>query len=187
MTPAPPPLFTPFKLRDLVLDNRIVVSPMCQYSAREGTPTDWHLVHLGNLSMSGAALVFVEATGVEAEGRITHGCTGMYSDENEAGMKRVVDVVRTVGTAKIGIQLGHAGRKASCALPKDGNKQLALDAGGWQTSAPSPLPFYDDDRAPVALDAAGLARIKRAFVDATKRAERAGFDVIELHGAHGYL
>ena len=187
-------LFTPLTLRELTLVNRIVVSPMCQYSAKDGTPQDWHLVHLGNLAMSGAALVFVEATGVELAGRITPGCTSLCTDDNERAFKRVVDVVRAVGTAKIGIQLGHAGRKASCDVPVNGAKQLALAAvpsssaaAGWVTFAPSAIPFHEGERAPVALDDDGLARVRRAFSDAVTRAARVGFDVVEMHNAHGYL
>jgi 2,4-dienoyl-CoA reductase-like NADH-dependent reductase (Old Yellow Enzyme family) len=183
----PPPLFTPIKLRELALDNRIVVSPMCQYSAKDGSPTDWHHVHLGGLAMSGASLVFAEATAVEAVGRISPSDTGIYSDDNERAWKRVVEVIRATGTAKIGIQLAHAGRKASCAEPWNGNKQLPLEKGGWVCSAPSALGFYEEDRAPDALDAAGLERVKRAFVSAAKRALAVGFDVVELHMAHGYL
>jgi len=188
-TPTTPPLFAPLKLRELTLENRIIVSPMCQYSAtgNDGSPTDWHHVHLGGLAMSGASLVFAEATAVEAVGRISPSDTGLYSDDNERAWKRVVDVAHTWGTAKIGIQLAHAGRKASCAEPWAGNKQLALDKGGWSTSAPSALPFYDDDRAPVALDVQGLARVRSAFAAAARRAHKCGFDVVELHNAHGYL
>ncbi|HEY4221486.1 MAG TPA: oxidoreductase, partial [Myxococcota bacterium] len=185
-------LFTPLKLRELQLGNRIVVSPMCQYRAVDGTPTDWHPVHLAGLAMSGAALVFAEATGVSPEGRITPGCTGLYNSAHEAAWKRVVEVVRAVGrdggTAKIGIQLAHAGRKASCAMPWDGGKQLSLEEGGWQTVAPSAVPFADSgERAPVALDHDGIARLVRAFAESTERAARIGFDVVEMHDAHGYL
>ncbi len=180
------PLFSPLHLRGLALENRIVVSPMCQYAAAAGVPGDWHLVHLGNLSMSGAALLFVEATAVEPEGRITPGDTGLYDDACEAAFARVVDVVRRVGTAHVGVQLAHAGRKASCAVPWDGGRQLALEAGGWTPFAPSAEPFVEGDRV-AELDADGRERIKRAFAAAAVRAARIGFDVVELHCAHGYL
>lgn len=192
---TPPALFRPFTLRapagEVALTNRIVVSPMCQYSAVDGSASDWHLVHLGNLAMSGAALLFVEATAVEARGRITPGDLGLYSDDNERALARVLDVVRAHGTAKLGIQLAHAGRKASCAPPWLGGKQLPLAsvAGdvGWQTVAPAAIAFHDTDRPPLALDEAGTAEVKRAFVSAAARAVRLGFDVVELHCAHGYL
>jgi 2,4-dienoyl-CoA reductase-like NADH-dependent reductase (Old Yellow Enzyme family) len=181
-------LFAPLTLRSLTLDNRIVVSPMCQYSARDGSATSWHMQHLPSLSMSGAALVFVEATTVAREGRITPGCLGLYSDENERALADVVASVRANGVARIGIQLGHAGRKASCALPWDGGAQLALDAGGWETVGPSALAWDPaNERAPIALDDAGLARLMRAFVESVERAARLGFDVVEMHNAHGYL
>jgi 2,4-dienoyl-CoA reductase-like NADH-dependent reductase (Old Yellow Enzyme family) len=180
-------LFTPLRLRDLELSNRIVVSPMCQYSADEGLATDWHLVHLGNLSMSGAGLLFVEATAVEPSGRITPGCLGLWSEAHAAALGKAVDVVRRHGVARLGIQLAHAGRKASCAVPWKGGKQLALAEGGWPTWAPSPLPFLPAERPPVALEDDDIARLKAAFFEAAGRAARLGFDVVELHCAHGYL
>jgi len=178
-------LFTPIELSGLALANRVVVAPMCQYSANEGTMNDWHLANLGQFAMSGPGLIIIEATGVEAEGRITHGCSGLYSDENEAAMKRVVDFCKSVGQSKIGIQLGHAGRKASSQRPWEGGNALSQDV--WQTYAPSAIPFADGWHTPEALDDAGLARIKQAFVDSAKRAVRLGIDAIELHAAHGYL
>lgn len=181
-------LFQPIQLRGVTLPNRIVVSPMCQYSATDGTMSDWHIMHLGQFAVSGAGLVIVEATGVEPEGRISLGCTGLYSDANEAAMKRVIDFCRQHGAAKIGIQLSHAGRKASTAIPWSPKQGMVPPSeGGWQTVAPSPLAFSDKYPMPVGLDDAGLARVKRGFVQATERAARAGFDVIEIHGAHGYL
>ena len=181
-------LFQPIRLRGLELTNRIIVAPMCQYSADDGNMTDWHLVHLGQFAVSGAALVFIEATGVEAAGRITPGCVGLYSDANEAAMRRVVEFFHDYGNARIGIQLGHAGRKGSTDLPWRGGTPLASDdPRGWQTCAPSELPYSDGWQNPTALDAAGLERIKQTFVDAAKRAVRLGFDVIEIHCAHGYL
>ena len=184
----PSQLFTPLRLGGLDLANRIVVSPMCQYSARDGSMTDWHLMHLGQFAVSGAGLVFVEASGVEAAGRITPGCTGLYSDANEAAMKRVVEFFRDFGNVRLGIQLAHAGRKASCEVPWLGGAPLAADDGrAWRTVAPSAVPYGDGWPVPQALDAAGMARIKLAFVAATERALRLGFEAIEVHSAHGYL
>jgi 2,4-dienoyl-CoA reductase-like NADH-dependent reductase (Old Yellow Enzyme family) len=132
-------LFSPISMRDLTLANRVVVSPMCQYSADEGSATDWHLMHLGNLALSGPGLLIIEATGVEARGRITNGCLGLYSDANEAALARVIGFCRQHGKAKIGIQLGHAGRKASAQRPWEGRGPLAADEGAWQAVAPSPI------------------------------------------------
>ena len=162
---------------------------MCQYSAIDGSMTDWHLMHLGQFAVSGAGLVFVEATGVEPEGRITPGCTGLYSDENEKAMARVVKFFRNYGAAKIGIQIGHAGRKASADLPWNGGTSLAPDnaGGGWQTVSASAQAYADGWQVPSALDSNGLSQIKAAFVQAATRAVRLGFDVIEVHAAHGYL
>jgi len=180
-------LFSPIALGGVAIPNRIAVSPMCQYSATDGTMGDWHIMHLGQFAVSGAGLIFVEATGVEAAGRISPGCTGLYSDDNEAAMKRVVAFCRQHGIAKMGIQLGHAGRKASTRVSWDRGPALMPADGGWETSAPSALAFNPNYTTPTALDADGLARVKDAFVQATQRADRAGFDVIEIHGAHGYL
>ncbi|MBC8268498.1 MAG: NADH:flavin oxidoreductase/NADH oxidase [Rhodospirillaceae bacterium] len=181
-------LFTSIKLRGLELANRIIVSPMCQYSADQGNLTDWHLMHLGQYAVSGSALVIVEATGVEAAGRISPGCPSLCTDDNEAAMKRVVNFYRDYGNARIGIQLAHAGRKASSDMPWRGGAPLAKDTPeGWETFAPSALPYNDGWPTPTALEAEGLERIKQAFVDAATRAIRAGFDLIELHCAHGYL
>jgi 2,4-dienoyl-CoA reductase-like NADH-dependent reductase (Old Yellow Enzyme family) len=180
-------LFTPIALRGLTLPNRIVVAPMCQYSAIDGSATDWHILHLGSLAVAGPGLVMIEATGVEAAGRITPGCTGLYSDDNEAAMKRAIDACRAYGKAPIGIQLAHAGRKASCNLPWDGGLPLASDKGAWQTFGPSAIPFDEGWHTPKALDRAGMDRIKAAFVQAAQRSERLGLDLIEMHSAHGYL
>ncbi len=180
-------LFSPGQLGSTTFDNRIVVAPMCQYSAIDGCMTDWHLMHLGQYAVGGAGLVFVEASGVEAEGRITPGCPGLYNDENEASMAKIIRFFRDYGAAKIGIQLAHAGRKASADLPWNGGTALAADNGAWQTSAPSALPYADGWHQPKALDDAGLNRVKQAFIDAAKRAVRLGFVVIEVHAAHGYL
>ncbi len=178
-------LFSPITLSGLALENRVVVAPMCQYTAIDGTMNDWHLVNLGQFAMSGPGLIIIEATGVEAAGRITHGCVGLYSDENEAAMKRVVDFAKSVGHSKVAVQLAHAGRKASSQRPWQGGSALSEDT--WQTCAPSAIPFADGWHTPDALDKAGLARIKDGFVQAAKRSVRLGIDAIELHGAHGYL
>jgi 2,4-dienoyl-CoA reductase-like NADH-dependent reductase (Old Yellow Enzyme family) len=180
-------LFTPIALRGLTLPNRIVVAPMCQYSAIDGSATDWHIMHLGSFAVAGPGLVMIEATGVEAAGRITPGCTGLYSDENEAAMKRAIDACRAYGKAPIGIQLAHAGRKASCHVPWEGGTPLAADKGAWQTIGPSAIPFDEGWHTPKALDRAGMDKVKAAFVQAAKRSERLGLDLIEMHSAHGYL
>lgn len=181
------PLFSPFQLRQLTLDNRIVIAPMCQYSAEHGNVGDWHVMHLGHLSHSGAGMLIVEATAVSPEGRITPNCPGLWNDANEAAFARVLKSVRQYSSIPISIQLAHAGRKASCAVPWQGGRQLSGQSGGWQTVAPSALPFNEADTAPVALDKAELERIRDAFVQAIRRADRIGFDAIELHAAHGYL
>ncbi|HUF87500.1 MAG TPA: NADH:flavin oxidoreductase/NADH oxidase [Thermohalobaculum sp.] len=180
-------LFSPVRLGPLELGNRIVVSSMCQYSAVDGSMTDWHLMHLGQFAVSGAALVFVEATGVEPEGRITPGCTGLYSDANEAAMARVIRFFRDYGNARIGIQIGHAGRKASADVPWRGGRPLAADQGAWQTVAPSAIPFGPGWHVPEAMTPATMRRVREGFVAAVRRAERLGFDALELHSAHGYL
>ncbi|WP_425066642.1 NADH:flavin oxidoreductase/NADH oxidase [Reyranella sp.] len=186
-------LFTPVELGGVTLPNRIVVSPMCQYSAVDGSAQPWHQVHYGMLAMSGAGLLCLEATHVEREGRITQGCLGLYSDENEAALKPVIDWVRGwMPGVKLGVQLAHAGRKASAQRPwKGGGPLTQADAPDlpWTTYGPSAL-AYDPAKkwhTPVALDAVGLRRVKQAFVDAAERSLRLGFDVVELHGAHGYL
>ena len=185
MSTTPSRLFSPIKLRDLELANRVVVAPMCQYSADNGSMTDWHMMHLGTLANSGAGLVIVEATGVEPEGRITHGCTALSTDANEASMKRVVDACRTWGNAKIGIQLAHAGRKASVTKPWEGG--LSLKTNAWTTKSASALPFDPAWHTPKSISLDEIEKLKDAFFQATIRADRAGFDLVEIHGAHGYL
>jgi 2,4-dienoyl-CoA reductase-like NADH-dependent reductase (Old Yellow Enzyme family) len=180
-------LFEPLRLGGITLANRIAVSPMCQYSAENGAANDWHLQHLGSLSLSGAALVIVEQTAVEPAGRISHGCLGLYSDANEAALARVVGFCRRAGSAALGIQLAHAGRKGSAKLPWEGGGPLLPGAGAWTTAAPSEIPFDDRWPIPQALDEAGLARIRAAHVQAARRAERLGFDLVELLAAHGFL
>jgi NADPH2 dehydrogenase len=184
----PPHLFRPIALRGLILPNRIVVSPMCQYSAVDGVPQDWHLQHIGGFAASGPGLVMVEATGVEPIGRITPRCTGLYSDDCERAFAHVVRIVKGIGLARVGIQLGHAGRKASTAPPAEGGKPLpADDPRAWRTLGPSAIPFAPDWPAPKAAERDDLARLRHAFVEAAERALRAGFDLVELHCAHGYL
>jgi 2,4-dienoyl-CoA reductase-like NADH-dependent reductase (Old Yellow Enzyme family) len=186
-------LFTPVELGGVTLPNRIIVSPMCQYSAVDGSAQPWHQVHYGMLAMSGAGLLCLEATHVEREGRITQGCLGIYSDENEAALKPVIDWVRGwMPGVKLGVQLAHAGRKASAQRPwKGGGPLTQADAPDlpWTTYGPSALAYDPAAKwhTPVALDTVGLKRVKQAFVDAAERSLRLGFDVVELHGAHGYL
>jgi 2,4-dienoyl-CoA reductase-like NADH-dependent reductase (Old Yellow Enzyme family) len=180
-------LFSPIRLANLELANRIVVSPMCQYSADDGVASDWHDSHLGTLANSGAALVVVEATGVERRGRITHGCLGLYSDDCEAALAGLVARCRRYGTAKIGIQLAHAGRKASASRPWEGAQSLKPGDDPWETIAPSAIPFGPNWHVPREMTAEDMERVRDAFVAAAMRAVRAGVDAIELHGAHGYL
>src|SRR5256885_4873184 len=160
---------------------------MCQYSADDGRATDWHLMHLGHLALSGAALLFTEATAVEPVGRISAEDLGLWSDETEAALRRVLAAVRRHSSIAIGMQLAHAGRKASTQAPWLGGRQVAPADGGWPAVAPSAVPHAEGELPPRALDEAGLARIRTAFVDAARRAERLAIDVIEIHAAHGYL
>ena len=180
-------LFTPIQLGGITLPNRIVVSPMCQYSAADGAMTDWHTVHLGSLACSGAGLTIIEATGVTREARITHGCTGLYTDQNEAAMKRVVEVFRGISKAPIGVQLAHAGRKASTQVPWLGGKPLPAAESPWQTVGPSPVPFAEGWHVPHELTVEEIRGLADAFAAAAQRARRIGLDLIELHSAHGYL
>jgi 2,4-dienoyl-CoA reductase-like NADH-dependent reductase (Old Yellow Enzyme family) len=180
-------LFSPFKLGSVELANRIVISPMCQYSADDGVASPWHTTHLGMLANSGAGLVIVEATHVERHGRITHGCLGLYSDHCEAELNKIIAHCRRIGTAKFGIQLAHAGRKASSQRPWEGAGALKANEDPWETIAPSALPFGPNWHTPRAMTEDDMARVKAAFVDSARRAVRIGFDAIELHGAHGYL
>jgi 2,4-dienoyl-CoA reductase-like NADH-dependent reductase (Old Yellow Enzyme family) len=181
-------LFSPLDVGGLSLRNRIVIAPMCQYSAEDGCMTDWHVIHLGHLALSGAALLTIEATAVTPEGRISYGDTGLWSDANEAAMARVLESVRRWSDMPIAIQLGHAGRKASTDKPWHGGAQIAPgEPNGWQTVAPSPIPFLESDNPPVELDRAGLGRIRDAFADSARRAARLDLAAVQLHGAHGYL
>lgn len=180
-------LFQPIDLRELRLPNRIMVSPMCQYSATAGNASDWHLIHLGQLALGGAGLLCIEATAVEAIGRITPNCLGLYSDDNETALRRVLTALRRYADAPLAIQLAHAGRKGSSHTPWDGGKLIAPQAGGWEPIAPSALPFSPSEPPPREMNAADLESVREAFVQAARRAAALGVDAIELHAAHGYL
>ena len=182
----PPPMFTPLRLRELKLENRVVVSPMCQYSATDGFPDDWHLVHLGSRAMGGAGLVFAEMTDVSAEARISPGCTGLYKPEHATAWKRIVEFVHRETPAKIAIQLGHAGRKASTRLSWEGDAE-PLPEGNWPIVAPSPIPYFPHSQTPRELTRADMDAILADYVRATGYAVAAGFDLLEIHMAHGYL
>jgi anthraniloyl-CoA monooxygenase len=181
-----PPMFTPFQLRDVVLENRVVLSPMCQYCAADGTPDDWHFVHLGSRAVGGAGLVMTEMTDVSPEARISPGCTGMYRPEHVGAWKRIVDFVHGRTTAKIGIQLGHAGRKGSTRLAWEGMDE-PLEKGGWEIVAPSPLPWFEHSPVPREMTRDDLDNVRDDFVRATTMSAEAGFDLLEIHFAHGYL
>ncbi|MBK6009446.1 NADH:flavin oxidoreductase/NADH oxidase [Ramlibacter ginsenosidimutans] len=181
-------LFEAWDLGPLRLSNRIVIAPMCQYSAEEGSATDWHMIHLGHLALSGAGLLIVEATAVSPEGRITPTDLGLYSDANEAALARVLQAARAHSPIRFAIQLSHAGRKASSRAPWEGGAQIRPgEPGGWKTLAPSAVPHAEGEDVPLALSLADLQRIRADFVRAAERAVRLGFDGIEIHGAHGYL
>ncbi|OKO85921.1 bifunctional salicylyl-CoA 5-hydroxylase/oxidoreductase [Bradyrhizobium sp. AS23.2] len=180
------PLFQPFRLREMEIANRAVVSPMCMYSAKEGVPTDFHLVHYGSRAIGGAGLIFTEMTCVSRDARITPGCTGLWNDEQEAAWRRIVDFVHGNSAAKICLQLGHAGRKGATKLMWDGMDR-PLEEGGWDVFSASPLPYFPDSQVPRELDRAGMNAVRDAFVAAAERGERCGFDMLELHCAHGYL
>ena len=181
-------LFSPYTLGPLSLTNRIAIAPMCQYSADDGLACDWHMIHLGHLALSGAALLFTEAAAVTAQGRITAGDLGIWSDQNQAALAPVIAAIRKHAPIRIAIQLAHAGRKASSQKPWEGGASIAAgEPGGWQTVAPSALPHASGDAVPTALDAAGMQQVKQAFVDAALRCAALGVDALELHAAHGYL
>ncbi|BBO04117.1 MULTISPECIES: bifunctional salicylyl-CoA 5-hydroxylase/oxidoreductase [Bradyrhizobium] len=180
------PLFQPFRLREMEIANRAVMSPMCMYSAKEGVPTDFHLVHYGSRAIGGAGLIFTEMTCVSRDARITPGCTGLWNDEQEAAWRRIVDFVHGNSAAKICLQLGHAGRKGATKLMWDGMDR-PLDEGGWDVFSASPLPYFPDSQVPRELDRAGMNAVRDAFVASAERGERCGFDMLELHCAHGYL
>ncbi|GAC1307011.1 MAG: hypothetical protein NVSMB14_12750 [Isosphaeraceae bacterium] len=177
-------LLSPLRFRGVTFRNRIGVSPMCQYVANEGMADDWHLVHLGSRAVGGAGLVMVEATSVTRDGRISLGDMGIWTDDHVEPLARIARFVRAQG-AVAGIQLAHAGRKASCDTPINGGAQLSLENGGWTTEAPSPIPFNPGERPPKELDKAGIEEVIQAFESATRRAHQAGFQIVEIHAAHG--
>jgi 2,4-dienoyl-CoA reductase-like NADH-dependent reductase (Old Yellow Enzyme family) len=180
-------LFSPLAIGRMELTNRITIAPMCEYSAHEGSMTDWHVQHLGNLSLSGAAMLVIEATGIVPQGRITPWCTGLYSDENERAMKRVVDFVRTISPIRIGLQLNHAGRKASAQRPWEGRGALGSHEGAWTTVAPSAIALAKEWPTPEALDRDAMRSLTSAYAAAARRAARVGVDFLEMHSTHGYL
>jgi len=181
-------LFTPLRVGALNLANRVVIAPMCQYSAVNGCMTDWHLIHLGHLALSGAALLTIEATAVLPEGRITYADVGLWNEATEAAIAGTLESIRRWSDIRIAIQLAHAGRKASTEVPWKGGVQIPPDhANGWQTVAPSAIPYQDGENPPVALDRSGLTRVREACVAAAQRAAQFGIDAVQLHGAHGYL
>jgi len=186
VAPVPPPMFAPFRVRDVVLANRVVVSPMCQYSAEDGTPNDWHLVNLGSRAVGGAALVIAEMTDVSREGRISPGCTGMYKPEHVAAWRRIVEFVHGHTPAQIGLQLAHAGRKGSTRRLWEGIDE-PLPEGNWPLISASAIPYFAHSQVPKAMDRADMDLVREQFVRATRMAEEAGFDWLELHMAHGYL
>ncbi|HSP05954.1 MAG TPA: bifunctional salicylyl-CoA 5-hydroxylase/oxidoreductase [Acidobacteriota bacterium] len=183
---APPPMFTPFRLRDLVLSNRVVVSPMCQYSAEDGTPNEWHLVHLGSRAIGGAGLVFTEMTDVSRDGRISPGCAGMYKPEHVTAWKRIVDFVHSRSSARIGMQLAHAGRKGSTKRSWEGNDE-PLDHDNWPLISASAIPWSPANQTPREMNRQDMDRVRDNFVRAAEMALEAGFDILEIHMAHGYL
>lgn len=186
-TPAAPPMFTPFRLREMTLSNRVIVSPMDMYSARDGTPNDFHLVHLGARGLGGAGLVMTEMVCVSAQGRISLGCTGLYCDEHLVWWRRIVDFVHEYSDAKICLQLGHSGRKGSTCLPWEEGDDIPISEGGWETIGPSPVAYGSTMPAPREMTRADMDRVRDDFVRSTQMATKAGFDMIEVHCAHGYL
>lgn len=180
-------LFSPIELRGLTLKNRLAVSPMCQYISENGSANDWHLMHLGNFSIGGFGLVMTEATNVNAVGKITHKCMTLCSDENELALKRVIDFNKKFGVAAQGIQLAHAGRKGSTQPPALGGQSLKSEEGAWETVAPSAIPYAADWHTPRALTKAEILQLQDDFVESVKRAQRVGYDLIEMHAGHGYL
>ena len=186
MTNSQPALFKPLNIKNIQFKNRVVVSPMCMYSSEDGFSNDWHLVHLGSRAVGGAGLVIAEATAVSPEGRITPGDLGIWKDEHIEGLKRITTFLKDHGSVA-GIQIAHAGRKASHSSPWTGGKMVVEEDGGWIPVAPSAIPFSEDDVTPAALDDEGLKKVVSNFREASKRAKLAGFEVLEIHAAHGYL
>jgi 2,4-dienoyl-CoA reductase-like NADH-dependent reductase (Old Yellow Enzyme family) len=180
-------LFSPITLRGLTLPNRVVVSPMCQYNSTDGSANDWHLMHLGQFSLGCAGLVMTEMTDVNPVGRISLKCAGMYSDDNEKAMKRVIDFCKQYGVAKHGLQIGHAGRKGSTAPPAVGGKPLKPEEGAWETLGPSAIPYGEGWHVPKAMTSADIKSTLADYVSSVERAERVGYDLLEMHGGHGYL
>lgn len=181
-------LFQPLAIGQLQLDNRIVIAPMCQYSAEDGSAGDWHMIHLGHLALSGAGLLITEATAVSPEGRITANDLGLYSDANEAALARVLGAIRAYAPIPVAMQISHAGRKASSQAPWAGGLQIRPgEPGGWQTVAPSAVPHAQSEAPPAALDRAGLDQVRADFAATARRAARLGIDGLEIHAAHGYL
>jgi anthraniloyl-CoA monooxygenase len=180
------PMFQPFKLREMEVANRTVLSPMCMYSAKEGVPGDFHLVHYGSRAIGGAGLIFTEMTCVGRDARITPGCTGLWNDEQQAAWTRIVDFVHASSAAKICLQLGHAGRKGATKLMWEGMDR-PLEQGGWETLSASPIPYFADSQVPREMDRSAMDRVKAEFVASARRGEACGFDMLELHCAHGYL
>ena len=182
-----PVLFTPIQLRQLEIQNRVMVSPMCQYSATEGSPGPWHHMHLGQFAASGVGLLCIEMTNIEAAGRITPYCMGLYSDDNESALRQVVNFCKDIADTPIALQLAHAGRKASSARPWEGRQPILPSDGGWEIVAPSAIALQDDTPVPRELSSTEIADMVNKFADAARRAERIGIDALELHAAHGYL
>src|SRR6266403_2231999 len=180
-------LFSPIALRSVVLPNRVLVSPMCQYSSEDGEANAWHLMHLGSLACSGAGMLCIEATAVEPVGRITPADLGLWDDRTEAALRPILAAVRRYSKTVVAIQLAHAGRKGSSRVPWEGGELIPVSEGGWVPHAPSSLPHKEGEPAPLELDSAGLDRVRRAFLAATERTARLGIDAIEIHSAHGYL
>ena len=182
-----PVLFTPLQLRQLEIQNRVMVSPMCQYSATEGSPGPWHHMHLGQFAASGVGLLCIEMTNIEAAGRITPHCMGLYSDDNESALRQVVNFCKDIADTPIALQLAHAGRKASSARPWEGRKPILPSDGGWEVVAPSAIALQDGAPVPRELGSTEISDMVNKFADAARRAERIGIDALELHAAHGYL
>ena len=180
-------LFSTTTLRSVVLSNRVLVSPMCQYSAESGEANTWHLIHLGGLALSGAGMLCIEASAVEPMGRITPRDLGLWDDKTQAALRPILAAVRQFSKIAVAIQLAHAGRKGSSRVPWEGGELIPVSEGGWRPLAPSPVPHKEGEPAPLELDGAGIDRVRGAFVEATRRAERLGIDAIEIHAAHGYL